>query len=122
VLLDVAPDAPSDAGCPDVFGTYAVNNDDGSCGDFDEGAPQEIRGTGQACELHFISVVNAGAPGINGTATLGADGTFSGAALTEGTTARTGCTGSWDAKEEEITVVCGSGADECSIELRRTGP
>jgi hypothetical protein len=32
------------------------------------------------------------------------------------------CSGSWSEVEQEITVICGTGADECLIELRRTGP
>jgi hypothetical protein len=113
-------DGAIDAGCPTVFGTYAVNNADGKCGDLDEDAPQEIRGA--ACALQFISVAEGGTGAINGSANLGADGTFSGATLVEGTATRSPCSGSWNEKEEEITVVCGTGTDECSVELRRSGP
>jgi hypothetical protein len=119
---DVSTDRTGDAGCPDVFGTYEINNADGSCGDLNEDAPQEIRGTAQACFLHFISVVDGGVGAVNGGATLGPDGTFSGAMLTLGTAVRSPCTGSWDANQQELTVVCGTGNDECSIELRREGP
>jgi hypothetical protein len=116
-------DVAGDAGCPNVFGTYQINNADGfGCGDLNENAPQEIRGTTQACVLHFISVLDGGVGAINGQATLGANGTFSGATLTEGTAVRIGCTGSWDAVQEEITVVCGSGMNQCSAELARIGP
>jgi hypothetical protein len=105
-----------------VFGTYQINNADGSCDDLNENAPQQIRGTTLACALHFISVVDGGIGAINGGATLGADGTFSGATLIEGTAMRTGCRGSWDAMQEEMTVVCGSGVDQCTVELVRIGP
>jgi hypothetical protein len=116
-------DAAGDAGCPDIFGTYEINNADGTlCGDLDEEAPQEIRGTTQACFLHFISVVDGGAPAVNGGATLGPNGTFSGATLTLGTVARTPCRGTWDASQQELTVICGTGNDECLVELRWEGP
>jgi hypothetical protein len=111
-----------DAGCPDALGTYVVNTTNGACGDLDENAPQEIRGTAQACFLHFISVSDGGGVAINGGAILGADGTFSGATLTEGTATRSPCTGTWDAIQAHLTIVCGSGVDECSVELRRTDP
>lgn len=122
--VDALLDVPGDAGCPNVFGTYEFNNINGgsACGDLNEFAPQAIEGTTTACVLHFVSRNDAGAPGINGTATLGADGTFSNAALIEGSVTRTGCTGSWNAMESEMTVVCGTGSDECLAELRRTGP
>jgi hypothetical protein len=119
---DGATDRAGDAGCPDVFGIYDINNADGDCGDLNEDAPQEIRGTTQACFLHFISVVDGAAPAVNGGATLGPNGTFSGATLTLGTTARSPCRGSWDANQQELTVVCGTGSDECSVELRWEGP
>ena len=119
---DVATDAASDAGCPDVFGTYEIRNTSGTCGNLNENAPQAIRGTTQACFLHFTSVVDGGIGAINGGATLGADGTFSGATLIEGTATRSPCSGSWDAQQEEMTVVCGGSGDACTVELRRTGP
>ena len=105
-----------------MFGTYEINNADGMCGDLDENAPQEIRGTVVACALHFISVNEGGIGAINGGATLGPNGTFSGATLIEGTMTRSPCTGSWDAQQGELTVICGSSSDECLVELRRTGP
>jgi hypothetical protein len=105
-----------------VFGTYEINNADGACGDINEDADQEIRGTAQACFLHFISVVEGGSAAINGGANLGPNGTFSGATLTVGTMVRTDCTGSWNENQQELTVVCGNGASECLVELRRSGP
>jgi hypothetical protein len=120
---DVATDRPSDAGCPNVFGTYQINNADGMCGNLNENAPQEIRGTTQVCALHFISVVDGGVGAINGQATLGPDGTFSGETLFFGTAMRNPCIGTWDANQDELTVVCNSGsANECLVELLRTGP
>ena len=117
----VATDRSRDAGCPDVLGTYEINNADG-CGDVDENAPQEIRGAPPPCFLNFISIVDAGTGAINGSATLDPDGTFSGDTLTLGTNVRNNCSGSWNEMEQEITVVCGNGMNECLIELRRTDP
>lgn len=119
---DIANEAAGDAGCPDVFGTYEIRNTAGTCGNLNENAPQAIRGTTQACFLHFTSVVDGGIGAINGGATLGADGTFSGATLIEGTATRSPCNGTWDAQQEEMTVVCGGAGDSCTVELRRTGP
>jgi hypothetical protein len=59
---------------------------------------------------------------MNGSAPLGADGTFSGETLILGTMTRMPCSGSWSEVEQEITVICATGADACLIELRRTAP
>jgi hypothetical protein len=67
-------------------------------------------------------VVDGGIGAINGEATLGADGTFSGTPLTEGTVLRSSCTGSWNANQMEMTVICGNGANECLVEMVRIGP
>jgi hypothetical protein len=113
--------ATIDAGCPQIFGAYAINNANGVCGDLADSAPQEIRGA--VCSLQFISVgADGGIGAINGSAPLGADGTFSGATLILGTMTRMPCSGSWSEVEQETTVICGTGADECLVELRRTGP
>jgi hypothetical protein len=119
---DVATDRRGDAGCPDVFGTYDISSASGTCGDFNENAPQAIRGTTQVCALHFISVVDGGIGAINGGATLGANGTFSAATLIEGTASRSPCSGTWDSQQEEMTVVCGGAGDSCTVVLQRTGP
>jgi hypothetical protein len=113
----------TDAGCPNVLGSYQFNNADGACSDLFEDAPQEIRSAGPACVLNFISANDAGSGlAINGTAPLGSDGTFSGATLTLGTTSRSPCSASWSEVDQEITVTCGNVGDECLMELRRIGP
>jgi hypothetical protein len=123
--VDAGPDAAADgadAGCPDVLGTYVFNTAF-NCGDLFEDAPQEIRSPGQACLLNFISVNDAGTGlAINGTATLGPDGTFSGATLTLGTATSSPCRASWNEVGPVMTVTCGTIGSECAMELRRTGP
>jgi hypothetical protein len=87
--------ATIDAGCPQIFGAYAINNANGVCGDLADSAPQEIRGS--VCSLQFISAgVDGGIGAINGSAPLGADGTFSGETLILGTMTRMPCSGSWE--------------------------
>jgi hypothetical protein len=115
---DVA-DTPNDAGCPNVFGTYQINNT--NCANANDTAPQEVRGTG--CVLQFISPTDGGAIGINGTANLASNGTFSGAVLRTGTIERMPCIGSWSAADREMTITCNPGApQECLTEILRTGP
>jgi hypothetical protein len=54
---------------------------------------------------------------------LQGDGSFDGAALTEGTVDRTGCTGTWDATTSTMTVDCGGtgSSQSCVVALTQTG-
>ncbi len=65
----------------------------------------------------------SGKSGINGTATDKSDGSFAGAALTEGNLMRMGCAGAWDAATSTMTVDCGglSTLQACVIALKREG-
>jgi hypothetical protein len=124
-------DAPVDAWnapCPDTLGRYTITvvengNDAGvGCGDFNFSAPQCIRKGPGACDIVFRSEVpQPQVPAINGDPTLQSDGSFSGGALTEGTGARTGCTGTWDATTSTMTVDCGgaSSSQACIVALTR---
>src|SRR5882724_11559895 len=95
------PDAAFDAGpCPDQHGAYSVSIAGQGCGDLAAG-PECI--TQIACEITFASNGMA----LNGTASLGMDGAFTGAAITEGTLNRTGCTGTWNESTSTLTVDCG---------------
>src|SRR5215472_12602459 len=123
-----ASDAASDASaapCPDVHGAYAVAAVDATgCGSsFNVGARQCIRqGQSAACGIQFQST-GGSTVAINGDATLQNDGSFSGAALTEGTLNRTGCTGTWDPGSSTLTVDCGGtgSSQACVLSLKRTG-
>jgi hypothetical protein len=94
-------DAPSaDAGpCTGERGAYSISLSGQGCGD-----------------------LNASAPECIGTASLGADGSFSGAAITEGTGNRTGCVGTWNAATSTLTVDCGGvgSSQSCRATLTRT--
>jgi hypothetical protein len=124
-----ARDAQSDAApppCPDVHGSYSITAVEAQgCGvAFNASAPQCIRqGQSTACGITFQSTVSGGGnKAINGDASLQNDGTFSGAALTEGTLGRTGCTGTWNAGASTMTVDCGGtgSSQACVLSLVRT--
>jgi hypothetical protein len=112
--------------CPDVRGAYSITPIEGQgCGSaFNASAPQCIRqGQSSACGITFDSKVSGGGNvAINGDAALQGDGTFAGATLTEGTSARTGCTGAWVAGTSTMTVDCGGtgSSQACVLALLRT--
>jgi hypothetical protein len=121
---DAASDAPA-APCPDVHGAYTITAVDATgCGNsFNVGARQCIRqGQSAACGIQFQST-GGSTVAINGEATLKNDGSFSDAALTEGTLNRTGCTGTWDPGTSSLTVDCGGtgSSQACVLSLQRTG-
>jgi hypothetical protein len=110
--------------CPLVAGAYSVTILDGSgCGaTLNANARQCILQAG--CAVTFSSTATGNAKvALNGAASLQSDGSFTGAAITEGTLARTGCTGSWDSGTSTMTVDCGltGSSQSCVLAVQRTG-
>jgi hypothetical protein len=125
---DASADAPTDApaACPDLGGFYSITPVQGlGCGSgFNASASECIHQ--QACDISIIVMVTPPDGGFNigitGLATLASDGSFTSAALREGTLNRTGCTGTWDSGSGTLTVDCG-GVDSgqaCLVTLTRT--
>jgi hypothetical protein len=116
-----SPDASGDAGpCPDQHGAYSVAISGQGCGDLNASAPECI--TQSACTVTFTSSAPAGGNALNGSAMLGMDGAFLGAAITEGTVNRTGCVGMWSASSSTLIVDCGGvgTSQSCRATLTRT--
>jgi hypothetical protein len=127
---DAAPDGDSQAGdatggdaggCPDEHGAYSIMLSGQGCGDLSSSAPECVKQT--ACALTFVSSSPGGpGKGLNGTANLASDGSFMGAAITEGTAMRTGCTGVWTEATSTLIVDCGGmgSSQSCVATLTRT--
>jgi hypothetical protein len=113
-----APGTGGAPACPDVFGVYDIASADGTCGNLDVDAMQEIAGTDVACFAHFVSVGD-GPDGINGGAALDESGNFEGAMLYLDTAQRSPCSGSWNAGAAELTIECGGNGDLCTVVLER---
>jgi hypothetical protein len=92
------------------------------CGDLNTSVPQCIVAGAGACDDQLLSQGAAGAA-INGTVTVDMSGAFSIGALTEGSTQRVGCTGTWNAAASQLTVDCGGvgTSQSCVATLTRTG-
>jgi hypothetical protein len=107
------------APCPDVSGPYAVTTVDATgCLGLATTLSQCIKQS--SCTVEFASSGGSGT-GIEGSATLQADGSFSNASLKEGTQSRTGCTGTWAPGQSTMTVDCGgmATAQSCVVLLTR---
>jgi hypothetical protein len=117
-----APVVDAAKACPDVFGGYGTIVATGpGCGNIDTGATQCLVGASDICAARFFSPADAGAGAVSGLIKVLGDGTFSGAALKLGTTAKTGCAGKFDAATSKIDLTCGAGADLCTVTMQRTG-
>lgn len=118
----------SDAGvCPVLDGAYTITFTGLGCGDLSGDAPQCIQGggtSGSDCVENLLSKKKGGgdALGVNGSISLGAGDTFTGASLTLGTIPRTGCIGTWD-QIDTLTIDCGGSgtAQSCEVVLTATG-
>lgn len=110
------PDAAVDAGpCPDEHGAYSVTLAGQGCGDTSTAA---VCITQNACTVTFAN--NGGS--LTGSASIAMDGSFTGAAITEGTGNRTGCVGMWNPSTSTLTVDCGGvgTSQSCRATLART--
>jgi hypothetical protein len=108
--------------CPDVLGDYAIKGAEGQCLTFNKNASQSIDAGQADCSVHFSSLPQQnGGPGINGEATLDEMGNFANASLYEGKsiTARSPCSGLWDAGNSRMTIKCGGPGDQCTVVLER---
>ncbi len=115
---DAGGDAPA---CPDEHGAYSVSVSGAGCGDLDPTAAQCVQQVG--CSVSFISNPAGAQRALNGSTAIGADGSFASAAITEGSTSRSGCTGTWDNTSQTLTVDCGGtgSSQSCVATLTRTG-
>jgi len=102
-------------------GGYSIASSGAGCGDLSTTASQCIQQVG--CSASFISNPAGSERALNGTTTLGSDGSFTNGSITEGTASRTGCTGTWDASAQTLTVDCGGmgSSQSCVVTLTRTG-
>jgi len=118
-VADTSPPVDSGA-CPDEHGFYSVTISGQGCGDLNPKAPQCI--AQQACKINMSSQSPNGTVALDGMADLVMDGSFTMAAIKEGTVNRTGCVGAWDAGTSTLTVDCGGvmTSQSCRAVLKRT--
>lgn len=113
-------DAADGAACPDESGSYTVTFTGQGCGNVATSAPICIQES--SCTI-TLSTGAGGSNEISGTTPIVADGSFTGAALNEGSMNRTGCVGSWDAGTSTLTIDCGlmNTTQSCRATLVRKG-
>ena len=107
------------AQCPDENGKYSVTFSGQGCGNVATSAPVCITET--ACTITLATLSTSGNE-VSGTTPIGADGSFSGAAIDEGTSQRTGCVATWDTGSSTLTIDCGGTgtSQSCRATLVRT--
>ena len=124
----VTLDGNDGGGCPDVFGGYTMLMMTGTgCGDLNVSAKQCIvpASSSNVCSIQFNSEQQFKPFAVNGPrmgVDLMPDGTFSGADLVTGSVNQVGCSGSWDAGSQTMTVLCAppSAGTSCTVTMVRT--
>jgi hypothetical protein len=104
------------APCAHEIGAYSIVQSGTGCGTLDGSAQQCINATPTKCTLALVSQQGVNNTGVDGTVALDLAGDFTGASLTFGSTAETGCSGTWDATTSQLAVTCGT----CTATLSRT--
>ncbi len=119
---DTGVDAPATT-CPNITGSFAMDEGGSDCQDFNKGAKQCIRAVpGVSCSVKFVSALPVGSLGVNGNADVQPDGTFKNATLTLGSKVRTGCTGIWTEASGILVVNCGGfgTTQSCTVTMNRS--
>jgi hypothetical protein len=109
-------------GCPNIVGAYSVTEDGAGCTGLDIAASECIKPGNATCEVQLVSRATTGNRGVDGTVTLDVNGDFTNGAVSFGTTARTGCTGTWQpGSPPRLVVDCGGTgtAQSCTATLIR---
>ena len=107
--------------CPDESGRYSVTFSGLGCGTI--GMQASICITETNCSITIATgITSGGSNEVSGMTPIQNDGSFSGAAIKEGSMSRTGCTGSWDMGSSTLTIDCGgvNTNQSCEATLVRT--
>jgi hypothetical protein len=119
---DVASDTSGDTGaqCPNESGLYSVAFSGQGCGNVSNNAPICITET--SCTITLATKGSGGSNEVSGTTPILNDGSFTGAAINEGSMNRTGCVATWDNGSSTLTIDCGGTgtSQSCRATLVRT--
>jgi hypothetical protein len=110
--------------CPKETGAYTVTDVGQGCGDLDITASECIKETPNGCQVLLVSKAGVTGRAVDGTVGLDANGDFTGGMLKLGSTARTGCTGTWKpGPPRELVVDCGgmASSQSCTVTLTHVG-
>ena len=110
----------SAAQCPNEAGRYSVKLSGGGCGNTAGDVSECIQQ--QSCDISINFSSTATAQGIKGQTPIAQDGSFTNAAIQEGSQNRTGCSGAWDPNASTLTITCGgtNTSQTCVAVLTRT--
>ena len=115
----IIPNPDGGPACPTESGQYSLQLSGAGCGDTSSTVTECIQQ--QACTIQ-IDFGGGTGKGVKGQAPIASDGSFDNAAIEEGSSTRTGCTGTWDQQTHTLVVDCGgtSTSQSCVATLVRT--
>lgn len=115
------PNPDGGPACPTESGLYSLQLSGAGCGDTAQSGNECIQQNQCTITLDFVSSGSNGS-GLKGTTPIKSDGSFDNAAIQEGSSNRTGCTGTWNQQTHTLVVDCGgtSTSQSCIATLVRT--
>jgi hypothetical protein len=111
---------PKDGGaCPIESGGYTIQLTGAGCGDTSTSVNECIQQSACTITLDFGG---GSGKGLKGTTPIQSDGSFSNAAIEEGSSQRSGCTGTWTEATSTLVIDCGgvNTTQSCIATLVRT--
>ena len=112
------PDTGTPA-CPLESGKYSIELSGAGCGDTSNTVTECIQQ--QQCTIG-IDFSGGTGKGVKGQTAIKSDGSFDNAAMEEGSSTRTGCTGTWNQTTHTLVIDCGgvNTSQSCIATLVRT--
>ena len=115
----ITPNPDGAPACPIESGSYSLQLSGAGCGDTSATVTECIQQ--QQCAIS-IAFGGGSGKGLKGQTPIKSDGSFDNAAIEEGSSQRTGCTGTWNQQTHTLVVDCGgtSTSQSCIATLVRT--
>ncbi len=119
VTADVILPTKDGGACPIESGGYTIQLAGAGCGDTSTSVNECIQQSACTITLDFGG---GSGKGLKGTTPIQSDGSFSNAAIEEGSAQRSGCTGTWTQSTSTLVVDCGgvNTTQSCIATLVRT--
>jgi hypothetical protein len=117
----VNPNPDSGLACPVESGKYSIQLSGAGCGDTSATVTECIQQTQCSIQIDFGGGSGKGLKSQN-PVPIQSDGSFTGAAIEEGSATRTGCTATWTQSTHTLVVDCGgtNSTQSCIATLVRT--
>lgn len=117
----ITPNPDGGPSCPTESGLYSLQLSGAGCGDTAPSGNECITQNQCTIQIDFVSSGSNGS-GLKGTTPIKSDGSFDNGSIQEGSSNRSGCTGTWNQQTHTLVVDCGGQgtSQSCIATLVRT--